>query len=87
MFKCECGKEFTNPQSFNGHKSNCRIHLEAKGIKYEEWLLMKRNQRKLAGKTSSKNAELRKLKAISKWISHAEQKRCKLFQRQWKSKP
>lgn len=33
-YKCECGKEFTNPQSFNGHKSNCAIHLKATG-KYE----------------------------------------------------
>lgn len=74
MFKCECGKEFTNPQSFNGHKSNCRVHLEAKGIKYEEWLLMKRNQRKLAGKTNSKNAESRKSKVISQWI--AEEHKC-----------
>lgn len=26
MYKCECGKEFDNPQSFNGHKSHCKIH-------------------------------------------------------------
>lgn len=25
-YKCECGKEFNNPQSFNGHKSHCEIH-------------------------------------------------------------
>ena len=25
-FVCECGKTFTSPQSFNGHKSNCKIH-------------------------------------------------------------
>lgn len=31
MFKCECGKEFENPQSFNGHKSHCKIHALAKG--------------------------------------------------------
>ena len=24
-YKCECGKEFDNPQSFNGHKSHCEI--------------------------------------------------------------
>lgn len=28
-YKCECGKEFDNPQKFNGHKSNCDIHLIA----------------------------------------------------------
>ena len=31
IYKCECGKEFTKPNSFNGHKSRCRIHAEAKG--------------------------------------------------------
>lgn len=24
-YKCECGKEFTNPQSFNGHKCHCEV--------------------------------------------------------------
>ena len=26
-YTCECGKEFKKSQSFNAHKSNCRIHL------------------------------------------------------------
>ena len=26
-YKCECGKEFDNPQKFNGHKSHCVTHL------------------------------------------------------------
>ena len=30
-YVCECGKIFTNSQSFNGHKSNCKVHIEAKG--------------------------------------------------------
>ena len=25
-FMCECGKTFDNPQSFNGHKSRCKVH-------------------------------------------------------------
>lgn len=28
-YKCECGKEFNNPQKFNGHKSQCVVHLTA----------------------------------------------------------
>lgn len=28
---CECGKEFDNPQKFNGHKANCDIHLTSSG--------------------------------------------------------
>lgn len=27
-YKCECGKEFDNPQKFNGHKSHCQMHLK-----------------------------------------------------------
>lgn len=26
MYICECGKEYTNSQSFNGHKSHCKEH-------------------------------------------------------------
>lgn len=31
FYKCECGKEFTKPNSFNGHKSHCKIHLQHTG--------------------------------------------------------
>lgn len=27
-YKCECGREFTNSQSYNGHLSHCKIHRE-----------------------------------------------------------
>lgn len=30
-YTCECGKVFSNPQSFNGHKSHCKDHQLAKG--------------------------------------------------------
>ena len=30
QFICECGRTFTNGQSFNGHKSNCKVHHEKK---------------------------------------------------------
>ena len=30
-YTCECGKVFSNPQSFNGHKSHCEDHQLAKG--------------------------------------------------------
>lgn len=42
-YKCECGKEFTNPQSFNGHKSNCVIHLKLTG-KYENKMRAREKQ-------------------------------------------
>lgn len=31
IYRCECGKEFDYYQSFNGHKSHCKIHFEAVG--------------------------------------------------------
>ena len=31
MYKCECGKEFNKPNSFNAHKSRCKIHYEKLG--------------------------------------------------------
>lgn len=29
-YQCICGKVFDNPQKFNGHKSNCKIHQQHK---------------------------------------------------------
>ena len=29
-FICVCGKHFTNGQTFNGHKSGCKVHIEHK---------------------------------------------------------
>lgn len=69
MFKCECGKEFESAQSFNGHKSSCRIHLEAKGINYDSWLKMKQTQRKLAGKTMHKNALTVQQTKLDQWVA------------------
>lgn len=43
MYKCECGKEFENQQSFLGHKSNCEIHLRATGKEY--WIGENRTNR------------------------------------------
>ena len=31
VYTCTCGKAFTNPQAFNGHKSQCKIHRLALG--------------------------------------------------------
>jgi hypothetical protein len=30
-YKCECGKDFTESQKFNGHKGHCKIHLASVG--------------------------------------------------------
>ncbi len=30
-YVCECGKRFDKPNSFNGHKRNCKVHFEVNG--------------------------------------------------------
>ena len=73
-FRCECGKEFDNPQSFNGHKSHCRNHQLAKYGNLDKMTKATKERSIVAGKTNSKNTELRKLKALSQWI--AEEHKC-----------
>lgn len=73
-FKCECGKEFDNPQSFNGHKSHCKAHQLVKYGSLEKLDLANNIRSKAGGITNSKNQQLRKLKALSQWI--AEQHKC-----------
>lgn len=48
IYICECGKEFISPNSFNGHKSQCRIHLG------EEKYTIRQSQNKLKWKEASK---------------------------------
>ena len=66
-YKCECGKEFDNPQRFNGHKSRCIIHLKAVG-KYDSWLeresilIQKRTKSIICTMCSKKND------SIKQWI-------------------
>lgn len=31
LFVCECGKEYTNSQGFNGHRAHCKVHLALLG--------------------------------------------------------
>lgn len=55
---CECGKEFTSSQSFNGHKSHCKVHLNNKGT-YEEYLIRQSNAQELANKASAEKRKVR----------------------------
>lgn len=73
-FKCECGKEFDNSQSFNGHKSRCKVHQLAKYGSLEKLDLANKIRSKAGGVTNSKNKQLKKLKKLSQWI--AEEHKC-----------
>ena len=72
-YKCECGKEFSNPQAFNGHKSRCAIHHKVKG-NYNEWLNVEKAQRIKRAKTFSYNLEVKKESKNKAWID--EQHKC-----------
>lgn len=71
IYKCDCGKEFTNSQSFNGHRSICPIYLG------DKWYLREKQLREL-GKRSSEINKINYLKIKEqkklKWIS--EQHTC-----------
>lgn len=73
---CECNREFSNPQSFNGHKSHCKIHMIATN-KYDKFLqddnirhkkqratiqYKKINQLKIAEQNSENNTKIWKAK-------------------------
>ena len=66
---CECGKEFNNSQSFNGHKSHCIVHL-------------KKNN-KLEKHTISEKRRIEKLKQTYNYIHLASLEKKKQLLQQW----
>lgn len=68
IYKCECGREFTNSQSFNGHKSHCKVHLQLKGT-WEDYLSKQPIRFKKLSITNKKKATINKKKSLEKWIS------------------
>jgi len=74
MYKCKCGKEFENSQSFNAHKSHCKVHQLAKYGNLDK-LIETTSKRKLQrDKTISKNKEANEKESLSRWI--AEEHKC-----------
>lgn len=76
VYICECGREFNNPQAFNGHKSHCKVHqmykygnldflIESDFIRHSKTQLTA--QQKAANKTAIKKSQLDN--DIEKWIS------------------
>lgn len=45
-YVCECGKEFTKSQSFNAHKSSCKVHMMTKGMSEEDYHSLQSRRRK-----------------------------------------
>lgn len=63
---CECGKEFENAQSFNGHKSHCKIHLATKYDNVDELILFRNKQCTAHNATTNK---LRSSNRLAIWIA------------------
>lgn len=68
LFICECGKQFTEAQRFNGHKANCPVHMKACG-KYDSWIENKKLQWAKSAATSKKIAVKKREDELKKWIS------------------
>lgn len=70
-YKCECGKEFDQPNKFNGHKSNCRVHHEAKGTldRLEKKYRDNRYRGILSGQISKERSERNKQRSFEQWVS------------------
>lgn len=75
-YVCECGRVFTEPNKFNGHKSNCRIHHEAKGTleQYKQKRVQASLAAKVSGIKSKERAKERKQQELDRWFS--EQHTC-----------
>ena len=59
---CKCGKEFTETNRFNGHKSKCKIHL---GDKYNEVVGITTKKANVGASTYFENQRIKKLET---WI-------------------
>lgn len=70
-YVCECGKVYANSQSFNGHKSSCKIHLTAVGKPITQSSLYNPESQAKAHATLAKQyAEKREL-ATQQWVAEA----------------
>lgn len=64
-YKCICGREFTNSQSYNGHLARCKLYQQQKrGSDYEAWAAEYENKLTSAaqehGQRRSSEAEVRR---------------------------
>jgi hypothetical protein len=65
-FTCICGKEFDNPQAFNGHKSHCVPHLQSTGRLEVRQQVDAENKQKISRGVKAKFAADR-LAAAERW--------------------
>lgn len=68
-FICECGKEFDNPQSFNGHKSHCKTHQIAKHGSLDFYKECRKKHDISCSKTLKQQVQNRKQLELEAWIA------------------
>lgn len=76
IYICECGREFTTPNSFNGHKSSCRTHLAAVGKPITQSNLYNPETQAKAHATLAKNAAEKRKAALDAWIAEKHTCEC-----------
>ena len=73
IYKCICGQEFDNPQKFNHHKLECKIHIESKGFDYNLYVNSIRQKQSTAAKANAEKRKIelqfKKQKKLDSWIS------------------
>ena len=74
VYICECGKEFDNPQSFNGHKSHCKEHQIQKHGSLEFYEQTKKLKSEKTSSTNKQKSQIKKEQELNQWIS--EQHTC-----------
>ena len=73
-FTCVCGKTYSSPQAFNGHKGHCKAHLVTKygEAHYADYCVkqLKKTQKAIEGRKASRR--LKKIQEELEWkaINH-----------------
>ena len=65
-YTCECGKSYTDPQSFNGHKSHCVTHLECTGRLHIRETVDRLNKNRISVSQKKQHTEKDELK-LKQW--------------------
>ena len=76
-YTCICGKVFTDPQSFNGHKQGCKTHLINKYGDLDSYYSKKNAKSTERGISVSRTASQKRVAQLEKWINEKHQcERC-----------
>lgn len=74
IYTCICGKEFSSPQSFNSHKSQCKKHYIHKYGSLAEYEKQQESRHKAASESLRKKAVAKKQSVLDLWLT--EQHKC-----------